>query len=112
MRRQRSVGRRPDLELAGREVARPRAQMRGGIAFAVALLAVALRTVLEIELLARLPLRLGPDVRSRARAPIPSARHTTAAIETRATRPRAADQARGHFAAASSLARGFWPVKS
>ena len=84
--RERSVGRRPDLELAGREVARPGAQVRGGVAFAVPLLAVALRAVLEVELLARLPLRLGPDVRSRARAPIPSARHTTSAIRTATTR--------------------------
>ena len=65
MRRERSVGSRPDLELARREVAGPRAQMRGGISFTVTFLAVALRAVLEIELLARLPLRLGSDVWSR-----------------------------------------------
>ena len=65
MRRERSVGSRANLELARREVAGPRAQMRGGVAFAVPFLAVALRAVLEVELLARLALRLGPDVRSR-----------------------------------------------
>ena len=80
--RQRPVGSRPDLELARREVAGPRLQVRGGVPFAVALLAVALRAVLEVELLARLPLRLGPDVGTPARAPIPSARHTTTAIRT------------------------------
>ena len=62
MRRKRSVGSRANLELARREVARPGAQMQGGIALTVPLLAVALRTVLEIELLARFPLRVGPDV--------------------------------------------------
>jgi hypothetical protein len=36
--------------------------MRGGVAFAVTFLAVALRTILEIELLPRLALRLGADV--------------------------------------------------
>ena len=64
MGRERSVGSRADLELAGREVAGPGVQVRGGVAFAVPLLAVALRAVLEVELLARLPLRLGPDVGS------------------------------------------------
>ena len=50
MGRERSVGSRPNLELARREVAGPGAQVRGGVAFAVPLLAVALRTVLEVEL--------------------------------------------------------------
>ena len=65
MRRERSVRSRPNLELARREVAWPRPQMWGGISFAVSLFAVALRTVIQVELLARLPLRLSPDVRSR-----------------------------------------------
>src|SRR5262249_44412373 len=65
MRRQRSSGSRPDLELARREVARPRAQMRSGVSFTVSLLAVALRTVLEVELLTRLTLGIGPDVLGR-----------------------------------------------
>ena len=65
MRRQRSVGSRADLELARCEVAGPWAQMGCRVAFAVPVLAVALRAVLEIETLARLPLRLGPDVLSR-----------------------------------------------
>ena len=62
MGRECSVGSRPDLEPAAREVAWPGVQVRGGVAYTVPLLAVALRTVLEIEGLARLPLRLGPDV--------------------------------------------------
>src|SRR5205814_723796 len=65
VRRKRSVGSRAYFELARREVARPGPEMRGGISLAVPLLAVALRTVLEIELLARLPLRVGPDVGTR-----------------------------------------------
>ena len=62
MRRERSAGSRANLELARREVAGPGEQVRRGITFAVPLLAVALRAVLEIEVLARLPLRLGPEV--------------------------------------------------
>src|SRR4029078_13278735 len=61
MRRQRSVGSRADLELARSEIPWPWAQMGGGVAFAVPLLAVALRTVFEVEPLARLPLCLGTD---------------------------------------------------
>ena len=62
MGRERSAGSRTNLELARREVAGPGEQVRGGVAFAVPLLAVALRTVLEVERLARLPLRLSTDV--------------------------------------------------
>src|SRR5689334_10710339 len=69
MRRQRTVGRRANLELGGREVARLRSQMHRGIALSVTLFAVALRTVLEIQLLAGFPLRVGADVRSR-RTPV------------------------------------------
>src|SRR5207237_5021361 len=65
MHRERSVGSRPNLELAQREVAGLREQVWGGVALPVPLLAVALRTVLEVELLARLSLRLGADVLSR-----------------------------------------------
>src|SRR5687768_1147571 len=65
MRWQRAVRRRPDLVLAQREVSRPRLQMRRRIAFAISLVAVALRAVFGVELLARLALRLGPDVLSR-----------------------------------------------
>ena len=75
-----------------------RAQMRGGVAFAVPLLAVALRTVLEIELLARLPLRLGPDVGSR-RAHRSRRRGTQRGDQDarhRDSATRATDQARGH----------------
>ena len=113
MGRERSVGSRPNLELARREVAGPGAQMRGGVAFAVPLLAVALRTVLEVELLARLPLRLGPDVGS-LRAHRSRRRGTQRGDQDSESRERRArtDQARGHCCAASSLARGFWPVKS
>ena len=63
--RERTVGSRPDFELARCEGAGPGAQMGAGVALAVPFLAVALRAVFEIELLARLPLRLGPDVLSR-----------------------------------------------
>ena len=62
MRRQRSVGSRADLELAGCEVAGPWAQMRAAVAFAVTFLAVALRAVFEIKRFAGLPLCLGPDI--------------------------------------------------
>ena len=115
MGRERSVGRRPNLELARREVPGPREQVRSGVAFAVTLLAVALRTVFEIELLARLPLRLGSDVLSR-RARRSHRRRTTRRSGARDTRsishrgPREkrerTDQARSHYFAASSLARG------
>ncbi len=62
MGRERAVGSRPDFEPGGGEVPGPRVQVRGGIALGVALLAVALRAVLDVEGPARLPLRLGPDV--------------------------------------------------
>jgi len=62
MGREPSAGRRANLELARREVARLGEQMRGGVAFAVTLLAVALRAVVQVEILARLALRLGPEV--------------------------------------------------
>jgi len=62
--RERSAGSRPNLELPRGEVAGPGLQVRGGKAFTVALLAVALRTVLEVEILARLALGLGPEVGS------------------------------------------------
>ena len=64
MRRERSARSRPDLELARREVPGPGDQVRGGITLAVTLLAVALRTVLKVEGLARLPLCLGTEVGS------------------------------------------------
>ena len=115
MGRQRSVGRRPDLELARREVAGPGAQMRGGVAFAVPLLAVALRAVLEVELSCPTPAAPRSRRRAPARAPIPSARHTarrSGQRDTRRERRARTDQARGHCCACSSLARGFWPVKS
>ena len=76
-------------------------QVRGGVAFAVPLLAVALRTVFEVERLARLPLRLGSDVlsrhahRSRRRGP-------QRGDQDRETRART-DQTGGHCVAASSL---------
>src|SRR5688572_19943754 len=54
MRRERSVGSRADLELARREIAGPGPQMRSGVSFTVPVVVVALRTELEVELLARL----------------------------------------------------------
>src|SRR5262245_55281695 len=75
MGRERSVRSRANFELASREVSRPRIQVRRGVAFSVPLLAVALRTVLEVEGLSRFPLGLGADVlgghahRSRRRGP-------------------------------------------
>ena len=110
MRRERSVGSRANLELAHREVARPGAQMRGGISLTVPLVAVALRTVLEIELLARLPLRIGPDVGSRC-ARRNHQRGTPAGDQDGETRAHT-DPAGDHFFAPSSLARGLRPVKS
>ena len=62
MGRERSAGSRPNLELAAREVAWPGEQVLGGIPVAVSLLAVALDTVLKVERLARLTLRVGPKV--------------------------------------------------
>ena len=110
--RERSVGRRPNLEFARREVARPGVQVRGGISFTVPLLAVALRTVFEVEILTRLPLRLGPDVgslrahRSRWRGTQQGDQDSEASESART------EQTGGHCEWASSLARGFWPVKS
>src|SRR5262249_59928100 len=109
VRRQRSAGSCPDLEFAAREIAGPWTQVRSGVAFAVSVLAVALRAVLEIELLARLPLRIGARVgcrgapRSRRRRPY----HDDPDRESPAHH-----QARGHFFASPSLARGLEPVKS
>src|SRR6185503_1952499 len=109
VRRERSGGRRAHLELAGCEVAGPGEQMRRGVAFAVTFLAVALRAVMKVELLARLPLRLGPEVGTlRAHQ-----------LHRRGTQQRDQDsdtparyQARGHLCSTSSFARGFCPVKS
>ena len=112
MGRERSVGSRPNLVHARREVAGPGAEMRGGISFAIPLLAVALRTVLKVEPLARLPLRLCSDVGS-LRAHRSRRRGTQHDDEDSETSERArTDQTGGHFAWASSFARGFWPVKS
>ena len=55
--RQRPIRRRAQLELAGREVARPRQQVEGRRSLPVALVAVALRAVLRIDLLSCLELR-------------------------------------------------------
>jgi hypothetical protein len=120
MRRQRSGGRRAHLELAGREVTGLGEQMRGGVALAVAFLAVALRAVPQIELLARLPLRLGPEIRTLcARQWRHQDTQQCGEESDRAARRarRGAEreggyQARGHWCATSSLARGLWPVKS
>ena len=116
MGRERSVGSRADLELAGREVARPGAQVRGGVAFAVPVLAVALRTVLEVELSCPTPAARRSRRPEPPRAPIPLGAADNEAIRTGETRGRErrarTNQARGHLCAASSLARGFWPVKS
>jgi hypothetical protein len=109
MRRERSVRSRPNLELARREVAWPRPQMWGGISFAVSLFAVALRTVIQVELLARLPLRLSPDVRSRRTQE--SRQRGTERGDQHSNTP-ARQQARGHCFVASSVARGLRPVKS
>ena len=99
MGRERSAGSRPNLEPAGREVPGPGEQMRGGIARAVTLLAVALRTILEVHGSCPTPavprsrrrdpaLRLRPLSRrsAQARAPIPSARRTTRQSGQRNTR--------------------------
>jgi hypothetical protein len=59
MRRERSVGSRSNLELARGEVAWLRTKMRGGVAFAVPFLAVALGAVLQVKRSARLVLRGG-----------------------------------------------------
>ena len=82
--RQRPGRRRANLELAGRKVARPGEQVRRGVALAVTLLAVALRTELHVELLARLPLRVGTYVLSRNARPI-SSRHSIEAATTATT---------------------------
>src|SRR5207248_3150693 len=106
---------RANLELARGEVARRGAKMRSGISLAVPLLTVALRTVVEIELLARLPLRLGPDVgtrrtrRSRQRGAQRGDQDRNTPGREKGARTK---QARGHFFAVSSLARGLSPVKS
>src|SRR5436190_9231674 len=114
MRRQRATRRRPDLELAGREIARLRAQMRRGIPFAVPILAMALRTIVQIELLAGLPLCVGPEV-GRCRAYPSGQRGTQCGHENSETAagyraPRA--PIGGHFVPLSPPARGLRPVKS
>ena len=124
MGRERSVGRRPNLELAGREVAGPGVQVRGGVTRAVPFLAVALRAILEIQGLARLPLRLGADVgtlrfdsdcyrvaqrRREQRSHRHGAQPDDQDSETSAQRHDG-----GHCASTCSRARtaGLWPVKS
>src|SRR5262245_26505668 len=110
MSRERSVWSRPNLELARREVARPGVQVRCRVTFAVAFLAVALRTVFEIELLARLALRICSDVLSR-HAHGCDLRGPQRRDEDREPGART-DQRGGHFVPDSSLARGLVPVKS
>ena len=71
--------------------------MRRGVAFAVTLVAVALRAVLGVELLARLALRLGADVRRlRAHRSRGTPRTAQAISDSDAS---ARDQARGHWCA-------------
>src|SRR5690349_21442031 len=107
MRRERSVWSRAHLELAHREIARPRSQVRGGIPFSVPLLAVALRTVLEIDRVSRCALRLAADVLGRQTHRAGGHHHTRRDYHRETA---ARYQAGGHFCAASSFARGFWPV--
>jgi hypothetical protein len=84
-------------------------QMDRGVTFAVTLLAVALRAVLRVELLARVPLRLRADVRTcrshelRRRSTQPGEQHDDR---------RARDRPAFHCFATSSFARGLRPVKS
>ena len=122
MGRKRSARSRPNLELARREVAGPWQQVQGGIPITVPLLAVALHAVPGVERLARLPLSLGPDVRTlrfdsgddgvaqRKRAE-PTRRRAVQRANQESDGP-AQNQPGGHGVWTSSLARGFCPVKS
>ena len=110
MGRELSAGSRADLEVAHREFPGPGVQARGGVPGAVTVLAVALRTVSEIERPTRLPLRLGPNVLSRHahRSHRDGAQRGDQDSETP---PQSCDE--GHSAStSSSTARGLSPVKS
>ena len=109
MGRERSAGSRADLEVAHREFPGPGVQVRGGVPCAVTVLAVALRTVSEIERPARFPLRLGPHVLSRhAHRPH---RHGAQRDDQDSETP-AQSRDESHSVSTSSLARGLSPVKS
>src|SRR5687768_17552958 len=83
--------------------------MGSGVAFAVTLLAVALRTVLLVKPFARFPLRVGSDILGR-HARGSRYRRTQAGDQKRETHA-SADHTSAHFAW-TSKARGFCPVKS
>jgi hypothetical protein len=108
MRRKRAVGRRPDLELAGREVSGPRIEVGRGVALPVPLVSVALGTELLIKPLARFALRVGTEILSRKAH---GSRRQGAQQGNEDHHERARHEAGGHQCAAS-FARGFWPVKS
>ena len=113
MGRELSAGSRADLEVAQREFPRPGGQVRGGVPCAVTVLAVALRTVSQVERPARLPLGLGPNVLSRRahRSHRYGAQRGDQNSET--SESARTDQTGGHsVSASSSTARGLSPVKS
>ena len=110
MARERSAGSRANLELARGEVAGSGKQMRRGVACGVPFLAVALRAVFEIQVLARLPLRLGPDVGT-LRAHWSRGSHPPRREQDSDSAKR--QQARDHSCAASrARTAGLSPVKS
>ena len=111
LRRQRSVGRRADLELTRRKVARLGEEMRRRVAFAIPVVAVALRAVLEVQGLARLSLRIGPEVGT-LRAQLYFRRAHRPRIQQRDEQDRNTRDEAIHHCACSSRARGLSPVNS